>query len=547
MKPIGKRMVCLLMALLLIVAQPVWAGAVQGGYVTAVNETVVSEESQHYPALLESYESTAAGKECLYNTLNTRQKAVYNAMKSITWSRLMSSSGNMVQVNVKGINGAAFTGYVSGGRFYPTGASATAYKTMESDVYAAYAALRYDRPDLLWMDSAYRTNYQFWGSNSTGRYSITNFSIGFVLEYGSQTDSMRTRMMTEARNIANTANREKDMYSKVRKVHDMLAQRGSYNYAALDGGSASALVKRLAHSAYSGMFYDNYDPVCEGYAKAFKIVLNLMDIPCVVVVSDTHMWNNVKMDDGLWYNVDLTWDDSGSTVNYDYFLVGSSTRYGSSTFAQEHREYDPIDDTRISGARYPRKNAVKYEYLGQNYPPLRFSDVPRDDYGYEHIEKVAELKYFSGDEYGRFNPGKNITRAEFASVIAKALGVNTDIYKGLYSFPDVGTGQWYSGVVYWARYSGVMSGSDGRFRPNDPISRQEMCTVMKNALSLPSYSAAPFTDHYLIASWAVDGVYACRALGLVNGFTDGSFGPNENTRRRDAAIVLSKYATSIGK
>ena len=541
MKPMGKRIVCLLMALLMTMAMPVWAGAVEGGAAAAVNETVVSADSEQHPRVVGSYESTAAGKECLYNTLNTRQKAVYNAMKSITWSKLMSSSGNMVQVSVKGVNGAAFNGYVSGGRFYPTGASKTAYDTMESDIYAAYAALRYDRPDLLWLDSGYKTNYWFQG-NSYGRYTITRFTLGFDLIYGSQTDSMRTRMMAEARNIAATANREKDMYSKVKMVHDILAARSSYNYPSLNMPE-NTVEFRLAHSAYGGMFYDNYDPVCEGYAKAFKIVLNQMDIPCVLVVNDDHMWNNVKMDDGLWYNLDLTWDDSGDSIKYTYFLVGSQTRIGSGTFASGHVEWDPIVSNRISSARYPKKSTTAYEYLGRNY---RYSDVSKSDYGYEHIEKVSELGYFSGDN-GKFNPGKNITRAEFASVIAKAMGVNTDYYKGLYSFPDVGTSQWYSGVVYWAKASGVMSGSGGKFRPNDPITRQEMCTVMKNALSLPSYSATPFADHYLIASWAMDGVYACRALGLVNGFTDGSFGPNKNTSRRDAAIVLSKYATSIGK
>lgn len=537
----GKRMVCLLMALLMTMAMPVWAGAVEGGYERIVNE-VSSDEISEGPAGYASYQSTADGQGSLYNTLTARQKNVYNALKNITWNQIYSSRNRQIVVRISGITGQAFTGYSSGGRFYPTGSSATAYKNMDTDINAGLQALKYDRPEYLWLDGTLSWYYSFQGRGS--RYTLTQFSFGFTLVYGGQEGNLSQRLMTEARNIANTASREKDMYNKVKVAHDILAARSSYNYpAAANPPAVSDYEFLMAHNAYGAMFKDQYEPVCESYSKALKVILNQMDIPCVLVVSDNHMWNNVKMDDGLWYNLDLTWDDSGSTVKYSYFLVGSSTRYGSSTFAQEHREYDPIFQTRISSARYPKKSTTAYEYLGRNY---RYSDVSKSDYGYEHIEKVSELGYFSGDN-GKFNPGKNITRAEFASVIAKAMGVNTNYYKGLYSFPDVGTSQWYSGVVYWAKASGVMSGSGGKFRPNDPITRQEMCTVMKNALSLPSYSAPPFADHYLIASWAMDGVYACRALGLVNGFTDGSFGPNKNTSRRDAAIVLSKYAASIGR
>lgn len=547
-KRIGKRLFCLLTALTLIMVQPVWAGALEGaqrGNTTVVTETVIAQDSEYRPRLVESYESTVGIKNNLYNTLNTRQKAIYNAMKNITWTQLMSSSNHMVRANVKGIVGSSYTGYISGGRFIPTGSSVNAYNTMEADVYAGYMALNYDRPDLVWLEKGYTVNYWFEGRGS--RYTITQFSIGFALPYGNQANSMRNRIMSEAQSIANVANRERDTYSKVKAVHDILAARSSYNYAALEGGSAGEFEKDLSHSAYSAMFNDIYDPVCEGYAKAFKIVMNLMDIPCVVAVSDDHMWNNVQMDDGLWYNLDLTWDDLSVPLRYDYFLVGSGTVCdGYQTFAQSHPEVEPLDKSfRRSGARYPKKNSAAYAYLGENYPPLRFPDVPRDDYGYEYIEKVAGLGYFSGSNNGNFNPGKQITRAEFASAVAKTLGANTDYYKGLYSFSDVGTSQWYSGVAYWAKYTGLMEGDGVRMRPNDPINREEMCTILKKAYKLTG-GYGGFYDDWQISNWAREGVYACRGMGLVNGYEDGTFKPQGKTTRRDAAIVLGKYAEYRG-
>ena len=79
--------------------------------------------------------------------------------------------------------------------------------------------------------------------------------------------------------------------------------------------------------------------ICEGYAESFKIILDKLDIPCVLVYGDgldangqteAHAWNEVKMDDDNWYAVDVTWDDpivlgSGSPSTVDYhknFLKG---------------------------------------------------------------------------------------------------------------------------------------------------------------------------------------------------------------------------------
>ena len=158
---------------------------------------------------------------------------------------------------------------------------------------------------------------------------------------------------------------------------------------------------------------------------------------------------------------------------------------------------------------------------------------------------MSKLGYFSGDNAGYFNPGKNITRVEFATVLAKAMGVDLEAYKGMYSFSDVGTTKWYSGAAYWAKESGLMVGSGDRFRPEAPISRQEMCTVLARALDLDSVQSGIFADDKSIDSWAREGVYACYAAGLVTG-NNGSFNPKKNTVRRDAAIVFSKYAERVG-
>lgn len=94
-------------------------------------------------------------------------------------------------------------------------------------------------------------------------------------------------------------------------------------------------------------------PVCEGYAKAFKVLCDRLGIPCMLVEgianngsqSEAHMWNYVQMEDGSWYAIDVTWNDpvmDGVTTavsGYEgerYFLIGQNTVNQTLSFSQSH-------------------------------------------------------------------------------------------------------------------------------------------------------------------------------------------------------------------
>ena len=80
----------------------------------------------------------------------------------------------------------------------------------------------------------------------------------------------------------------------------------------------------------------NQKAVCEGYAKAFKYIMDELEIPCILVcgtatnsvgVTENHAWNYVQID-GIWYAVDVTWDDPvpdlGEYVSYECFLLSGA-------------------------------------------------------------------------------------------------------------------------------------------------------------------------------------------------------------------------------
>lgn len=490
----------------------------------------------------------------LYGQLTTRQKACYDALEAITIDQVLSApsvqSGGKVfrriRVNVAGITGLTLQGSFSGGTFEPAQGSQNDVSDIYTDLCAAIVALRYDHPDVIWIGYLY---YGYWVSQSPGAAArVTDVVFDFHLEYEGAEKAMWDEMMRNADAIAQEAAKETDTYRKVRSVHDQLAAGNVY-------GDTNDLI---AHSPYSALVTgDKHEPVCDGYAKAVKIVLDLLEIPCVTPSSETHMWNNVRMDDGDWYNLDLTWDDNGAEVGYDYFLIGSQTVVRGKVFSQdpEHIEENPYAAYRTESRndllkpltfRFPTKNKNAYVDTDGDYSPLRFADVKRSQWYYEHVENAVSLGLFSGDTNGRFRPTDNITRAEFASVMAKSLGVDVSSYQGA-SFSDVSVGKWYAPAVAWAKASGLMSGDGGNiFRPGDPITRQEMCTVLRNATKNRAAKNHTFPDDAQIAGWAKSAVYECYAKGYLTGDEKGNFSPKGNTQRSEAAVVCSRFAVQDG-
>lgn len=122
-----------------------------------------------------------------------------------------------------------------------------------------------------------------------------------------------------------------DALELARAAHDYLCERLYYDSAAL-GTYEEAGDYRIFCAA--GAFIDSAGTgvVCEGYAKAYKILCERLGIPCVLIggtvtrsgASEGHMWNGVYMA-GAWYLTDVTWDDKSSGYIHDYFMVGDIT------------------------------------------------------------------------------------------------------------------------------------------------------------------------------------------------------------------------------
>ena len=165
----------------------------------------------------------------------------------------------------------------------------------------------------------------------------------------------------------------------------------------------------------------------------------------------------------------------------------------------------------------------------------------------QDIDLVTRDGLFAGVGNGSFDPNGTMTRAMLATVLWRIAG-NQD---GSGTFADVNSGSWFAVAAAWAGETGVMTEDGTSFMPNEPITREQLCTtVMRfvdwfNLTLADTGARASFPDAGSISGWAADAVNAAVATGLVNGRTDGSFDPQGYATRAEVAAVFARLINNV--
>ena len=150
----------------------------------------------------------------------------------------------------------------------------------------------------------------------------------------------------------------------------------------------------------------------------------------------------------------------------------------------------------------------------------------------------------SGFPDGTFRPGEAVTRAEFVKMLDLSLGLA--VGGGTTPFADVAPDAWYAPYVAAAVQAGIVQGtSPTTFSPGAPVTRQEMAVLLNRALKLSATATLHFSDDKQIAGWALGGVEAVVAGGLMAGYPNGSFLPEAAATRAEAAQVLAAAIASM--
>lgn len=180
---------------------------------------------------------------------------------------------------------------------------------------------------------------------------------------------------------------------------------------------------------------------------------------------------------------------------------------------------------------------------------ITFTDVAGDFWAKDFIEKVAAkgiINGVSGKEYV-FAPDRNVTRAEYVKMIIVAKGLLDE--HAVCPYNDVQADRWYAPYIASAYKAGIITiGANGKFRPEEDITREEMAVMVSRALNLkkPSdrYPVVDFADKALISEEAVSDVAAVVQAGIMNGKPGKIFDPSGFTKRAEAAktiYLLYKY------
>ncbi|MDD3654558.1 MAG: S-layer homology domain-containing protein [Desulfotomaculaceae bacterium] len=143
---------------------------------------------------------------------------------------------------------------------------------------------------------------------------------------------------------------------------------------------------------------------------------------------------------------------------------------------------------------------------------------------------------------GKFRPDKNITRAEFITLVNKAFGFYD---KAKVNFKDVSSANWFYNEVAAAVAAGYIRGYvDNTIRPDQPITRQEVAAIAYRLLGRPaatgSNTLSKFRDAASISSWSEPGVVAVVEKNVMKGYHDQTFRPRALTTRAEAVVTMSR-------
>lgn len=162
---------------------------------------------------------------------------------------------------------------------------------------------------------------------------------------------------------------------------------------------------------------------------------------------------------------------------------------------------------------------------------------------------LAEKGWISGYSDGTFKPNQSIKRAQAAKIISNFLGLTSTNEK--ISFSDVDQNHWAFDVVQLVAQHKIMNGlGDGRFGPNANITRAQMAQILYNA---GFYSQSINNQKHSFSDvdqdhWAYVAIETMKQEGILNGYADGRFGPNDPVSRAQiAAIIYRLYEKGLGK
>lgn len=270
--------------MLLYVVLLLFLGLFQTDIVVAEEETdAISLYADDYAYQALAKRSNGTKRQALYQTILTHEKGLWNSTETLT-------------------NHTA-DGYVI------ATVSLQEYGLTETEVIETYFSVKNDYPIFYYMS----------GTMSFDTSGNLLLLTDEMYRYPSHRNSYQERILSAIKTYSAAISGMSSKYEMVKEIHDMLI--ASMDYAYDENGNPSE--DAWAHNIIGA--FVNEKGVCESYARAYQLLLNAAGIDNVFVTgvsnNQNHAWNIVQLDDGAYYYVDCTWDDTNGGA--EYFAKGS--------------------------------------------------------------------------------------------------------------------------------------------------------------------------------------------------------------------------------
>ncbi len=171
-----------------------------------------------------------------------------------------------------------------------------------------------------------------------------------------------------------------------------------------------------------------------------------------------------------------------------------------------------------------------------------FSDVAEGAWYYDAVRYASENGLMGGYGNGRFGPNDNLSRAQFAQILFNKEG--RPVVNYLLQYGDVATGAWYTEAIRWATSQGVVGGyGNGMFGPNDNITREQLAVMLWRYAGSPAATDKElhFTDADKASGYALEALRWAVENGILNGYGDGRLGPQGQATRAQVAQMLKNF------
>ena len=195
------------------------------------------------------------------------------------------------------------------------------------------------------------------------------------------------------------------------------------------------------------------------------------------------------------------------------------------------------------------RQAVLVERAVETFSDQPFRDVSAGSWYAGAVSFVHGRGWMTGTAPYVFSPSLTLSRGMAVTILHRLAG--SPVGEGL-PFPDVESGTWYTQAVAWAAAEGIVSGyGDGRFGPQDPVTREQLAALLFRFAGAQGFDTAPradlspYWDSLQVGSYAREAMAWAVEMGLLTGRTQTTLVPGGTATRAETAVLLERFALAF--